>query len=277
MYKYAYIYLLSMLLVRAGLLGAALCWAGLATATNPSMMRYCACRVGIEIGMAFVLVCVEALAVTRSTRLSAHKSNIVQSVMWLASFTFSLVGGVVGGAVLAITSSSVIFGLNASVSLMAAVWLVVGSDGVDQPCSSEQVVGCAQYWTKLRSTATDRRLVMPALFTLYYYLLPRMGTCMSYYYTNQLEMDPYQIAWHSTTQQIATAVGMLIYICTGISKMSLRSVMLCGILVGNLIQATQLILLTRYNQVLGIPDFPFVVLDGGARHVWCATFYWCGW
>merc|ERR1740117_723092 len=35
--------------ILAGLLGAALCWAGLATATNPSMLRYCACRVGIEI------------------------------------------------------------------------------------------------------------------------------------------------------------------------------------------------------------------------------------
>ena len=108
----------------------------------------------------------------------------------------------------------------------------------------------------------DRRFIKPAAYLVIFFAIPNINGCMFYFYTNKLQMGKEQMAVYNIVTQVTQTVGVLMFAAPVLSRLPLQWVMTWGVLLSQLVGSSQLLLLTGYNQILGVPDFAFLCLDG---------------
>ena len=100
----------------------------------------------------------------------------------------------------------------------------------------------------------------PAAFIFCYGTPPRAGSAMFYFYTNELRFSPEFIGRINLLDGAAQLAGVALFNAK-LKGVPLRKVFLWVISVGAAASCTQLLLVTRANVKLGIPDKLFVAFD----------------
>ena len=100
----------------------------------------------------------------------------------------------------------------------------------------------------------------PAAFIFCYGTPPRAGSAMFYFYTNELHFTPEFIGRINLLDGAAQLAGVALFNAR-LKGVPLRKVFFWVIVVGAAASCTQLLLVTRLNLRLGLPDKLFVAFD----------------
>ena len=111
----------------------------------------------------------------------------------------------------------------------------------------------------MAAVATPTTLA-PALFILGYHASPHAGTALFYFYNNELAFTPEFIGRIALLDGVAQLAGVALFNAR-LKSVPLASIFTWVVWLGAGASATQLLLVTRLNQTLGIPDKAFAAVD----------------
>ena len=268
-------------LVLCGLGGAAAF--ALLALSPPSRNLALACMTAGELAIAFSDVVIDALVVERARGEPQATSGALQSLSWGAQAVGSLSSAWTAGALIQAVGPRPVLGLMAAFPLLiaaAALWvdegrltkpsrsrsLEGGSGDSDSPSAASPSRGSAlrpslttQARSLLAAVATPTTQA-PALFILGYHASPHAGTALFYFYNNELAFTPEFIGRIALLDGVAQLAGVALFNAR-LKSVPLASIFTWVVWLGAGASATQLLLVTRLNQTLGIPDKAFAAVD----------------
>eukprot|EP00742_Colponemidia_sp_Colp-10_P002152 GILJ01002299.1.p1 GENE.GILJ01002299.1~~GILJ01002299.1.p1 ORF type:complete len:531 (+),score=67.34 GILJ01002299.1:81-1673(+) len=114
---------------------------------------------------------------------------------------------------------------------------------------------------ELYTFVSHKRILRPIIFIFLFVATPSQGDAMFFFYTNELKFNPEFMGRLRMVQGVATLLGIIIY-NRFLSKVAIRKVLLWSTLICVTIGSTQILLVTRKNVEMGIPDSWFTLGDG---------------
>ena len=287
-------------LVGCGLAGA-LAFAALSVSPASSYALAVLWMTLSELAIAFSDVVVDALVVERARGESQATAGSLQSLCWGAQSVGSMATAWVAGALVGLVGPRPVFALMACFPLLigaAALFIdekklvkeageAAGGGGGGGGGSGENAgagaapasgATAAAAATSSSSSKTSKLAVVlaqartllaallhpavfgPAAFIFCYGAPPRAGSAMFYFYTNELHFTPEFIGRINLLDGAAQLAGVALFNAR-LKGVPLRKVFFWVIVVGAAASCTQLLLVTRANVRLGLPDKLFVAFD----------------
>lgn len=256
-------------LAGAGVLGA-VAWTALATwATTPTQAIAAATLGSASVAISDVVA--DSLVVERSRGASAETAGGLQSLMWGASATGGLLSAYFSGSLLTIFTARQVFGLTAlfpiataSLSLLipeARVARRSGSGGLASTVADFRV-RAARLWGAL----SQRQVYLPAAFVFLWQATPSADAALFFFQTGELGFGPEFLGRVRLVSSAASLVGVFVF-RRYLRSVPTKQVMLWATLIGLPLSLTQLVLVTRLNVALGIPDRLFALTDAAVLTV----------
>jgi folate/biopterin transporter len=274
-------------LVGCGLVGA-MAFAALSVTPSTSYALAVLWMTLSELAIAFSDVVVDALVVERARGESQATSGSLQSLCWGAQSVGSMSTAWVAGALVGLVGPRPVFALMACFPLLIGVAALFIDERKLAAAAAAAAAGTATTGATTASTSTSttttptptssklsvvwaqaRTLLSalrhpavfgPAAFIFCYGAPPRAGSAMFYFYTNELRFSPEFIGRINLLDGAAQLAGVALFNAK-LKGVPLRKVFLWVIVVGAAASCTQLLLVTRANVKLGIPDKLFVAFD----------------
>ena len=200
----------------------------------------------------------------------------LQSLCWATAAVGGILSAYFSGSLLEVVSPRVIFTLTALFPLLisAASFLIdetpvhstaasaASADGsaVAAPPGMNFLSTVKEQLQTLRQTFTDPRIYLPVLFVFCWQATPNPDSAMFYFSTNELGFQPEFLGRVRLASSLAALVGVTAY-RTYLKDVPVKSVILWASLLSVPLSLTQLLLVTHYNRVLGIPDQLFSLTD----------------
>ena len=249
-----------------------------------------------ELAIAFSDVVVDALVVERARGESQATAGSLQSLCWGAQSVGSMATAWVAGALVGLVGPRPVFALMACFPLLIGVAALfidekklmmmkegeevvvveagggVGgsSSGVSSTTIPSSSSSSPSKTSKLSIVLAQARTLIaallhpavfgPAAFIFCYGTPPRAGSAMFYFYTNELHFTPEFIGRINLLDGAAQLAGVALFNAR-LKGVPLRKVFFWVIVVGAAASCTQLLLVTRLNLRLGLPDKLFVAFD----------------
>jgi len=237
---------------------------------EPSVTAYCTLRVAVEVCLAWLSVCGEAIVVEKSERLTLAQSDLLQSVVKTSNAFFFMSGGVAGSFLYAQTSVQLVMAVVAvlpiaSLFILVPMTLSDASDSVETRQSPTDSAGEAQpsvfeYIKLVCGTVSSTKYMLFTIWLLMQDAAPQFRKVTFYFYVDKLDLTETQMATVSAVSQTATLVSALIYPFT-FGRRSIHWCFSWGFLVKALCQASSLVLLTHANRHIGISDYYAALFD----------------
>lgn len=209
---------------------------------------------------AFCNVIGEALVVQESQRDGGDQAKASKYVTTF--FAIRSVGIIVtsylSGALIEVLEVRTIFCITA---LCPALVLLCAASLDEQPDPTKQTLGVCEQLSEFWKFLTRREVFMPVSFIFLFMATPYCGDAMFFYYTNKLDFSPEFMGRLKMVQGIASLIGLLVY-NQWLKDVSFNSIILSTSIIYSVVSSTQLLLVTRLNLVLGIPDFVFCLASG---------------
>ena len=126
----------------------------------------------------------------------------------------------------------------------------------EQPVHSEikvreQVVLISKFFFK-------KEMFVPVLFIFLFAAVPGCGDAMYFFYTNRLGFDPEFMGRLKLVYGIGTLIGMALY-NVWLKDFSFKKLLVCSTILCMVINLTQVLLVSRVNSSIGIPDEAFAI------------------
>lgn len=237
-----------------------------------------------ELAIAFSDVVVDALVVERARGESQATSGSLQSLCWGAQSVGSMSTAWVAGALVGLVGPRPIFALMSCFPLLigvAALFIdekkLMAKEAASSGSGNAAAASTATTSTSTKTTTSKLSIVLahaqtlleallhpavfgPAAFIFCYGTPPRAGSAMFYFYTNELKFTPEFIGRINLLDGAAQLAGVALFNAR-LKGVPLRKVFFWVIVVGTAASSTQLLLVTRTNVKLGLPDKLFVAFD----------------
>ena len=236
-----------------------------------------------ELAIAFSDVVVDALVVERARGESQATAGSLQSLCWGAQSVGSMSTAWVAGALVGLVGPRPVFALMACFPLLIGVAALFIDEKrlttMDSTTGGTTTSSTAVTTTTASSTSSTSKLSVvlaqaktlvtallhpavfgPAAFIFCYGAPPRAGSAMFYFYTNELKFTPEFIGRINLLDGAAQLAGVALFNAK-LKGVPLRKVFFWVIVVGAAASCTQLLLVTRVNLNLGLPDKLFVAFD----------------
>mmetsp|Transcript_27196 Transcript_27196/g.48844 ORF Transcript_27196/g.48844 Transcript_27196/m.48844 type:complete len:429 (-) Transcript_27196:199-1485(-) len=114
-----------------------------------------------------------------------------------------------------------------------------------------------EFWKFL----TRKEVLMPVSFIFLFMATPYCGDALFFYYTNKLDFSPEFMGRLKMVQGIASLMGLLAY-NQWLKHVEFNTIMISTTIIYSLVSSSQLLLVTRLNLALGIPDVIFCLASG---------------
>lgn len=208
------------------------------------------------------------LAAQARAEVLAGKPSRVQALTWLVRLVGSLIGTLLGSALVAhVRNIHVVFALTAAVP---AVIAVAGTRLVEPPSADADAdaldgsSAAARIAHRLR-TAYERERREPvfralARFMFVYAATPNASESFFYFLTEQLHFSKAFIGVLSVTASVAGIAGLMAY-RTWLAECAWLPLVRASIVAGSALSLTQLVLITRATRALSIDDRYFALGD----------------
>jgi folate/biopterin transporter len=236
-----------------------------------------------ELAIAFSDVVVDALVVERARGESQATAGSLQSLCWGAQSVGSMSTAWVAGALVGLVGPRPVFALMACFPLLIGVAALFIDEKrlttMESTTGGTTTSSTAVTTTTASSTSSTSKLSVvlaqaktlvtallhpavfgPAAFIFCYGAPPRAGSAMFYFYTNELKFTPEFIGRINLLDGAAQLAGVALFNAK-LKGVPLRKVFFWVIVVGAAASCTQLLLVTRVNLNLGLPDKLFVAFD----------------
>jgi folate/biopterin transporter len=268
-------------LIIAGTLGSA-AWASLATVVTTPTQAVVAATVA-SLGIAVSDVVVDSLVVERAREDESASSGALQSLCWSCQATGGLASAYFSGSLLQTMAPQQVFGITALFPLLVVLMaLQLDEQKVVRPAaasSSSMVDGgegegegegggpladfgalVSSQGALLWSTISKKEVWLPTLFIALWQATPSSEGAFFYFITDELGIGPEFLGRVRVGTSLASLFGIWCY-RTYLQEVPLKTLFTGLSVAGALLGSTQLLLVSRYNLVLGIPDNWFTFGD----------------
>lgn len=214
-----------------------------------------------NLGMAFSDAVVDGLVVEKTRQDDSLMGNL-QSYSWGCRSMGAIFSAYFSGALVESWGVNQVLAATAALPLLVALTTILLDEPSTQLKSRHSVT-----WEDLMSQATlvwkaiqTREILLPVTFMTAWQASPSSGSAMFYFFTNELHFTPELLGRSQLSGAIASLAGIILYSKFFASvpiKDYLLKVNITAVLVGLL----PLLLVTRMNLSLGLPDQVFVIGD----------------
>mmetsp|Transcript_34755 Transcript_34755/g.33075 ORF Transcript_34755/g.33075 Transcript_34755/m.33075 type:complete len:566 (-) Transcript_34755:44-1741(-) len=193
-------------------------------------------------------------------------SGDLQSLCWSAAAIGGILSAYFSGSLLQTMSPKTVFSLTAVFPLLisAVSFLIDEKPSTIQPSIKEFSSNVGIQFETLKKTLINPQIYLPVLFIFCWQATPQPDSAMFFFTTNEapggLGFQPEFLGRVRLAASIAALVGVTVY-RTFLKDVSIKSIILWTTLISIPLSLTQLMLVTHYNRVLGIPDQLFALTD----------------
>jgi folate/biopterin transporter len=209
---------------------------------------------------AFCNVIGEALVVEESQRNRGDQNKASKFITTF--FAIRSIGIIVtsylSGALIEILSVRTIFCITA---FCPALVLICATSLREEAQSAHQDLKISDQLKEFWRFLTRREVMMPVGFIFLFMSTPYCGDAMFFYYTNHLNFGPEFMGRLKMVQGFASLTGVIVY-NQWLKDVSFKSIIISTSVIYAVVSSSQLLLVTRLNLALGIPDFVFCLASG---------------
>ena len=186
----------------------------------------------------------------------------LQSLCWSAAAFGGILSAYFSGSLLQTFSPRIVFALTAFFPLLisAVSFLIEEKAQEIQPSIQEFSASVQSQFITLKDTLINPKIYLPVLFIFSWQATPTPDSAMFFFTTGELGFQPEFLGQVRLAASLAALAGVTIY-RTFLKNISIKQVILWTSLLSVPLSLTQLMLVTHYNRVLGIPDQIFALTD----------------
>lgn len=246
-------------LILSGILGAS-SWAALGTFANtlPSVTAFYLLS---SASVAIADVVADSLVVERVRGASAASSGALQSLCWTSCAAGGLLSAYLSGSLLEIFSARQIFLATSTLPLLIASLAGLVSEAPSRLDSfAEFRTILNQRFGALWNALSDKSVYLPVAFVFCWQATPNPDSAMFFFNTNVLGFGPEFLGRVRLASAAASLLGLWAY-RRWFRFMDMKTIFAGATLVGLPLALTQILLVTRANLALGIPDKLFAMTD----------------
>jgi len=212
-----------------------------------------------SLGIAFSDVLVDAIVVTKSK--NKELSSSLQSICWTSSSIGSIISSYSSGFLLEKYGISWIFSLTALLPLITAfVGLYIKDDKVINNNTYIYINKYNEQFNLIIASFKNKEILYPLLFMFLWQATPSSGNSLFYFETNVLNFNPEFFGRLSLVSSISSVIGIYLY-NNYLKNISYKKYFKYITIYGFLFSLTPLILVSRTNELLGLPDKMFAIGD----------------
>ena len=234
-------------------------WFFISNGMVKNALQAAVCITTSSAALCFMDITCDAIMVKHVRNESMQDLGVLQSNCWISR----AIGAIVACAVAGYAAS------HADVGQMQSI---IGYTGLVALPGTFALITEVQQWppeenenmcTKLRNVGRailSRDLLKPCLFIFALCAIPNCGNTLSAFFQTKLHFNPTQFAIIDAVGHIAHGAGATLY-KKKLRKMSYRVIFKWGIVAGIVLQALQLLMITRVSSKAGIPDLAFALME----------------
>lgn len=252
-------------LIISGIIGC-LSWISLATFIDTTLGAVIATIMG-SASVAVADVVADSLVVEKSrsfhNQLNVNaNSGDLQSLCWMCAAIGGTLSAYFSGSLLQYISIKDIFFITSLFPLFISIasFFITETKSEDLLSISEFKDSVQKQIKQLVSILFQPAIYLPVLFIFMWQATPSAETAMFYFSTNVLKFQPEFQGTIRLVSSIASLLGVLAY-RTWFKSVSIKQLILWTTLISVPLSMTQIILTSRYNLELGIPDQLFALTE----------------
>lgn len=219
------------------------------------------CLVGASLSLAFVNVLAEALIVEKGGQSKgdheATKTKIsrLMTLYWGTESFAKIISGFSSGFLIASVGKSTIFAMT---GMFPAMLCLLAFFLNEKPQQKENKF-CEQ-WNLLITHLKKPYIWKPALFMFVWQATPSSQASYFYFLTNEIKLKPEFMGTLHLVEGSSSLLALAVYNLF-LTKVAYRRILYWTIILAFIAGLTPLILITRVNRQLGLPDQAFVIGD----------------
>jgi len=249
----------SYLFIGAGF--ASFMWLLMALQPNLTYTKVLLKMLCIEVGHAVLSTVAKALLVEHCEGREQRYASFLQTYYHVFLYSSSLLFAFLGGYTLTHgVKKSVIFGLTA---IMPGIGAIVSLFVHENPPSGLSVrEQCTKLWEVVRYPQPHQPYALwrPMLFMVLFSMGPNSGTAMFYFFTERLGFNPQFISYMNMISTLFALIGIVLY-QKYFSDTPHRTILCYGMLLTVSFAMLPILVVTRANISMGIPDEVFMLSD----------------
>lgn len=239
-----------------GSIGAT-CWILLGT-SSPSLVSTFLILACIQTCVCFCNVIGEALVVEESKKTNEINQNTENASSFVTLFFGARAMGTVltaycGGLLLELVNKQFVFVLTAACPLLLITSSLLLNE--EKVTTDIKVTHQAEMIFKF---ITRNDVFLPILFILCFTSVPSCTDAMFFFYTNKLGFSPQFMGKMKLAYGIGTIIGMVVY-SSWLKDISFKKILVCNSCLCITVSLSQIVLVTRANTAIGVPDEIFAV------------------
>ena len=234
-------------------------WCVIAAGAVKTALAAGACITLSSTGLCYMDITSDAILVKKVRDEQMDKLGTKQSNCWIARAVGAIFAGIVGG-VMATYEMHIgverILGFTGALVVPGAVALYSETEDV----SHAQCYDICYKLKRVGTTLTSKALLRPCLFIFLLCSMPNCGNTLSAFFQTALKFTPLEFAVVDVVGHLAHGAGAALY-KHKLRSLPYKTVFKRGIITGIILQALQLLMITRISAKAGIPDLVFAILE----------------
>lgn len=236
-----------------GILGAT-CWGILGTSKLPLIPTFIILSL-IQVSVCFCNVIGEALVVEESQKNLHTQENASKyvSIFFGARALGTVLTAYCGGLLLEVVPKQIVFIITAFCPI-----LLMGTSFILQEETIKTDIKVTDQAEQIYKFVRKREIFIPIIFIFMFTAVPACNDAMFFFYTNQLGFRPEFMGKMKLAYGIGQIGGMVIY-TNFLKNVEFKKLLVVNTFICIGISLSQLLLVTRVNEKIGIPDEIFAV------------------
>jgi len=213
------------------------------------------------ISLSFTDVLIDAIAVSKIRE--NQNINSIQTIFWISSSLGSIISSYLSGYLLQNYNIAFVFYLSAVIPLITATITVFIKEPLIFKLENSHYNTIQLLKIKIKKILkilSQKKILYPLIFLMLMNAMPKIGTTMFFFEVNKLGFQPEFFGKLALFSSVSSLFGILLYNLK-FKSIQLRTILKWTCIFGVILGIFTLILVTRVNKLIGIPDTLFVILD----------------
>ena len=213
------------------------------------------------ISLSFTDVLIDAIAVSKIRE--NQNINSIQTIFWISSSLGTIISSYLSGYLLQNYNIAFVFYLSAIIPLITATITIFIKEPLNYKLQYLQYNTIQLLKIKIKkifNILSQKKILYPLIFLMLMNAMPKIATTMFFFEVNKLGFQPEFFGKLALFSSVSSLFGILLYNLK-FKSIQLRTILKWTCILSVVLGIFTLILVTRVNKLIGIPDKLLVILD----------------